>query len=126
MKQIDMQQLPASEEDLLHFRQWKKAAPFMVHPRRHLVHRVRRARTYIDGNGKPRHDIAEFWCGATGSGQPVTEFLTDKVPKDRLLCARCESVAVSHGQVTAAKLCGRHVCTGRMVVQRQCCQSGEN
>ncbi len=56
------------------------------------------------------------------SGSAIVE-----VPPDgRLLCERCEMMAVAAGELSASKLAGKHVHVGRMVPRRTCCRGKEN
>lgn len=42
-------------------------------------------------------------------------------PEDKILCARCEAIAVANGLPSAAELAGRHVHVGRTVAVMTCC-----
>lgn len=101
---------------------WTQAKPFNVNPRGHLIHRVKSAISFRNNNGLWSHDHVDYWCG--GSANCVA--LTSDPPRERLLCAYCEAKAVAAGEKPASELVGRHVCTGTMKVQRQCCMGSEN
>lgn len=42
-------------------------------------------------------------------------------PDDRILCARCEAIAVANGLPSADELAGRHVHKGGVVAVATCC-----
>lgn len=104
-------------------RQWVKAPPFNVNPRGVLTHRVRSVATFIR-DGEVSHYSVHYWCANGTNGDGVG--LVEKPPKDRLLCAHCERIAVEHGERTAEELTGRHVCIGVMKVHRLCCGHEDN
>lgn len=109
--------------------QWKESLPFVASPRGLLIHRVRFASTYMHRdpkiwNGEKSHYGATLWCGGTFSGSDL-EFY-ENPPKDRLLCVRCEAIAVEAGEKTANKLSGRHVHQGKLKAVRTCCLPTDN
>lgn len=104
---------------------WKKAAPFVVNPRAILTHRVKSVRSHFDDLTCESHShySVDFWCGNGSSGSPL---LVEIPPEDRLLCARCEEVAVKAGEKSAEELAGRHVHIGELRAKRLCCLNEEN
>jgi len=104
-------------------RMWTHTLPFNVNPRGVLIHRIKSGCTIING-GKVSHDAIECWCNNMTNGEGVSP--TDKPPKDRLLCARCEAIAVEHGEPPASKLVGRHMHIGVMKPVRLCCRNEQN
>jgi len=104
--------------------QWSKALPFVVNTRGLLVHRVRYAGTHLHNDGTFSHNSATFWCGNQANGETVS-FVADP-PENRLLCERCEKIAVAAGQPKADELAGRHVHVGAIKAQRRCCLNEQN
>ena len=100
-------------------RRWTSSLPFVVNPRGVLIHRVRAAATHTR-DGLYSHDGVRLWCGNQQTGDRF-QFFTDP-PEDRLLCARCEMLAVAAGEIPADTLAGRHVHKGRLRAERTCCQ----
>ncbi len=104
---------------------WRMTLPFNVNPRGIFVHRVRCAGSILEHDGHQHsHDWAHYWCGNQTCGEGVS--LTDSPPDDRLLCARCEAMAVAAGQPTADELLGRHIHIGSARVVRECCRTDHN
>lgn len=101
---------------------WKMCLPFVVNPRGILVHRVRWATTHF-WKGEVDHDSVMYWCGNSVSS--VMEFV-EVPPEDRLLCARCEAIAVAAGEKPADELAGRHVHVGETRAKRLCCTNEDN
>lgn len=97
-----------------------KSKPFAEATRAKLAHRVR----YLTLYEKVRlndHYAVSMWCGSSTCRTDIDDLgLTDQ--PSRLLCERCEAMAVLHGQPTSDELAGRHVHTGRLVPKQTCCQ----
>ena len=108
-----------------HIRQWSRSVPFCVNWRGILVHRIRSGRTHIDEvDGSVRHHTVTYWC-ANGGGGRFCEFVAEP-PSNRLVCARCEAMAVAAGQPSLDELCGRHVHIGSLKANRHCCRNDDN
>ena len=99
---------------------WSSCKPFVENSRAVLIHRPMRVSTYKCGN-RPVHLGVHYWCGNGSTGTKNFAFL-DEVPRERLLCARCEAAAVAAGLPSASSLCGRHVHEGVSVVIQTCCE----
>lgn len=102
---------------------WTMTLPFNSNPRGVLVHRVRIGHSFWK-RGQHSHDAVTYWCANSAVGGGLN--LTEVPPEDRLLCARCEQLAVEAGEPTAEELAGRHVCIGVMKPHRICCRNEEN
>lgn len=100
--------------------QWRKSLPFAVNPRGVLAHRVKSVHTHRRGN-QWTHTTAMYWCGNMAHG---VHFSPDT--GGRILCARCEALAVTAGQVKADELVGRHVHIGGIRPFRTCCLGDES
>lgn len=98
-----------------------QSKPFALNQRGLLIHRVRDV-SDVYYAGKVHHQAVHYWCGNQSCGP---HDLLDVPPKNRLLCARCEGVAVAASQPKASKLAKRHVCVGKIRAVRLCC-GGEN
>ena len=100
---------------------WIRCLPFVENQRGILIHRPRSASTYNIHKSGPHVGI-NFWCGmdCSGDGKKFT-FLTAP-PVGRILCERCELIAVLHGLPSADSLAGRHVHKGGVVAVATCCK----
>jgi len=99
---------------------WKESSPFIENTRAILIHRPRFVVTHKISEKYKSHIAIECWCGNSFTGTTKFTFL-DVPPENKLLCARCESVAVKHGQPSAYELTGKHIHLGRLVPQQVCC-----
>lgn len=101
---------------------WEKAPPFAVNKRGVLTHRVRHVDTILSG-GREKHAHVEYLCG-NGCNFNIfdsDEFLVADPPESRLLCVRCEEVAVRNKLPSGDEIAGRHVHRGILVPQQVCC-----
>lgn len=99
------------------FRQtsYGQSAPFFENPRGVLIHRVRALYrlTFLPSEHREPWHIVEYWC--ENSARPKESEVDDGLlfdPGVKLICARCEALAVAKGERTSSELVGRHVCTG--------------
>ncbi len=120
---VKLKQQPERPLSKANTKRWKESPPFIVSPRAILVHRVRFASTHFY-NGKKSHDSATLWCGNQFSHNDL-EFM-GQPPKGRLLCTRCEALAVKAGELSASMLAARHVHQGKLKAVRTCCLGEEN
>ena len=101
---------------------WKRGKPFVFNPRGLLVHRVRSFLTFKDKFYGSWH-VAKYYCGnSAANGRSKTMELYDVPPEHLLVCARCEAIALSQGQKSAAEIAGRHVHIGTVKAHRLCCR----
>lgn len=100
---------------------WKEASPFIENSRAVLIHRPRYVTTHKIGEKWKAHIAIECWCGNTFTGTKKFTFL-DAPTKNKLVCARCEEVAVKRGQPSSEEISGNHVHFGRVIAQQICCQ----
>lgn len=100
---------------------WKESLPFVVNPRGLLTHRVKWAATQFTGDES--HTAIGYWCG--NQGNRLCDFV-EVPPQERLVCARCEEMAVAAGEPTSEQIAGRHACMGELRVKRLCCESDDN
>ena len=100
---------------------WVSCQPFVENSKAVLIHRPRYVSTHqISDKYKP-HISVGGWCGNVFSGTKKFTFL-DAPPAGKLLCARCEEIAVKFGQPSSFELVGRHVHLGRCVAIQTCCE----
>ena len=99
---------------------WTEASPFVENSRAVLIHRPRHVGTYKIGDKWKAHIAMKCWCGTSFSGSKKFTFL-NAPPEGKLLCARCEEIATSFGQPSAAALVGHHVHIGKVEAVRLCC-----
>lgn len=103
------------------FRQvnYHHSAPFFDNPRGVLIHRVR-ALFRLQFKGERHWWIVEYWCENGGRSEDIDSDLRFD-PGEKLVCARCEAIAVAKGQKTSSQIAGRHVCTGVCRPVNTCC-----
>ena len=101
---------------------WASAMPFVENSRGVLIHRPREVTTHTQFQ-KP-HISALFFCGNGVSSNRSTLTFLDAPPEGKLLCDRCETVALALGMPSADSLVGRHVHRGKVVAVQTCCQKG--
>lgn len=99
------------------------AAPFFENPRGVLIHRVR-SLFQLTFHGRSWF-IVEYWCENSARPEVVDSGLLFD-PGVKLICRRCEALAVSKGQKTSSELAGRHVCTGMCIPVNTCCPNNQN
>ena len=109
--------LPYRPED---FVQLHTGKPFLINPRASLIHRVRSVVRFFY-HGKFSHESAQYWCGNIGRGE-----LVDLPPDGRLLCERCEKLAIKFGEKSASEIAGHHIHVGIMKPSRVCCKDAKN
>ena len=102
---------------------WASALPFVENSRGVLIHRPREVTTHTQFQ-KP-HISALFFCGNGVSSKNTLTFL-DVPPEGKLLCDRCETMALALGMPSADSLVGRHVHRGKVVAVQTCCQKESN
>lgn len=100
---------------------WAACAPFVENSRGTLIHRPRNGSTY-NIHRRP-HVSVHFWCGMGTSSDGKNLTFLAAPPEERILCARCEAIAVANGLPSADELAGRHVHKGGVVAVMTCCQS---
>ena len=99
---------------------WTACEPFVENTRAVLIHRVRYVTTYKIGPQYNAHIAVGCWCGNTMTGTTKFTFL-DAPPDERIVCARCEDIAVESGLPTSEQLAGKHIHTGGVVAVKRCC-----
>ena len=97
---------------------WTRCAPFVLNERAVLVHRPREVTTY--NLHKQPHLAVHYWCGGAATGGIKFTFLSSP-PENRLLCERCEVLAVAAKLPSADTLSGRHVHVGKVKALQTCC-----
>lgn len=105
---------------------YEESAPFFSNPRGVLIHRVRSLyRLSCDLQDGPWW-IVDYWCENFGRGHDEIDDLLLFDPGEKLICTRCEALAVAKGEPTSSELAGRHVCTGVVRPVNTCCDSSQN
>lgn len=98
---------------------WVSCAPFVENSRGVLIHRPRSGATY--NIHRHPHVGVTFWCGMSVSSDGKNLTFLAAPPNDRILCARCEAIAVANGLPSVDELAGRHVHKGGVVAVATCC-----
>lgn len=98
---------------------WKSSLPFVDNGRAILLHRPREITSYHIH--KYPHLAVHCFCGACFTGNTKFTFLA--IPgDDKLLCRRCEDIAVHNGLPSADEIAGRHIHVGGLVPKQLCCK----
>ena len=100
---------------------WKACLPFVENKRGALIHRPRSVTTY--SIHKLPHIGIYFWCGMGVTGDSKKFDFLAQPPDGRILCERCEMMAVKNGLPNADELAGKHVHKGKTVAVVTCCDS---
>lgn len=104
---------------------WSSCPPFVENARGTLIHRPRHAATF-NLHDKPHIGI-NFWCGMQISTNEKNLSFLSEPPDGRIVCERCESIAVENCLPSSDELAGRHVHKGRTKAVATCChETGGN
>jgi len=98
---------------------WASALPFLDNKLAILIHRPRRACTIT--MFKNSHMAVEAYCGNHFTGHADKLNFLSEPPIGKLVCLRCETLAVEAGLPTSSELAGRHVHVGKLKAIRTCC-----
>jgi len=101
---------------------WRSSKPFVENRMAVLIHRPRKITTHKLKDRKP-HDAIQFHCGSTQVGKRSKFTFLDDPPEGKIVCARCEELAVERGLPSSSELAGRHVCTGGVKAVKSCCNT---
>ena len=103
----------------------RSAAPFVINKRGTLVHRPYSACVY-NIHASP-HIGVHFLCGMSVCDNRSRNNLTftDYLDEGKLLCERCEEIAIKKRMPTTNQIVGRHVHTGRTKGVITCCAQKE-
>ena len=99
---------------------WSECSPFVENSMAVLVHRPRSVSTHRISDKYKAHIAVRGWCGNHFTGLKKFTFL-DAPPDGKLVCERCELLAVKAGEPSSHALVGRHVHLGHVVPQQTCC-----
>ena len=102
---------------------WVSCQPFVENSKAVLIHRPRCVTTHKISERFAAHIGIQLWCGALFIGTKKFTFL-DAPPDGRLLCARCETIAVKNGIQSCHELTGKHFHLGGVVAVQLCCVEG--
>ena len=102
---------------------WKACLPFVDNSRATLIHRPRSGSTY--NIHKNPHIAVQFWCGMVVTASDGHLSFLDSPPDEKILCERCESMAIKNGIPSADELAGKHVHKGRTAAVVTCCSSAK-
>lgn len=105
--------------------QWLSCLPFLENKRAVLIHRPRAVATVAKSAVSKRpYLIATMWCGSSMVNSEHWTFL-EAPPVEKIVCARCESLAVLSGLPSSASLAGAHVHIGGVKAVKYCCNKNE-
>lgn len=112
-------------DDRYQFLNWKSALPFLENSRAVLIHRPKSVATVAKSAiYKYPYFVASMWCGATFTNDRCWTFL-EAPPDGKIICARCEAMAVGQGLPSSDSLVGRHVHIGGVKAYVSCCKNIE-
>lgn len=101
---------------------WTESQPFVENSRAILIHRPRTVSVYrTPCTATKTHLGIGMWCGNHMSGDGKFTFL-DAPPEGKLVCARCEAMAIASNQPTSDSLVGKHVHIGGLRAFMTCCE----
>ena len=99
-----------------------RSKPFVENSRGVLIHRPRSARLrFCRVRNKPYLSV-HFYCGMVITGFRKITFL-DFPDESKVLCARCEEIALKFRLPPADAVAGRHVHKGGVKAARNCCKT---
>lgn len=98
---------------------WHSSLPFVDNKLAMLIHRPREVSTFR--HFKIPYIAVTNWCGNTNTGNDKFTFLESLPDAGKLLCSRCEEIAVRNGLPSAEQLTGKHVHLGKVKAIRTCC-----
>lgn len=102
---------------------YSESFPFFLNPKGVLLHRVRHLYQIVKSPFEDdRRWMIDYWCENSGRSYGIQTDLLEVPPTERIVCARCEGVAIAAGELSSSKLCGRHVHIGGVRAVRYCCQ----
>lgn len=91
---------------------WKSCLPFVENRLGVLIHRPKRVHTLVAHHGF-RNLAIETWCGNSQNGMDKFTFLSAP-PDGKVVCARCEMMAIENGLLSSDDIVGRHVHIGHV------------
>lgn len=97
---------------------WNTCLPFVDNKRAQLIHRPKEVTTYV--HYKFPYLGVKAWCNNTFVGDKFT-FLADIADGGKLLCSRCEAMAIENGLPSSSEIVGHHVHIGKLKPIRICC-----
>ena len=101
----------ADRDDRFRQKNYEQSAPFFDNPRGVLIHRVRSLYQLTATYADEPWTIVEYWCGGHGRSDSSDSGL-EFDPGMKLVCQRCEMIAMANGERSSSGLVGRHVCVG--------------
>jgi len=98
---------------------WNSAMPFVDNSRAVLIHRPRMVSTF--NHFKEPYIAIWCYCGISFTGGKEFTFLPSMLGVNKLLCARCEEIAIKNELPSASSLTGNHVHIGKLKAIKVCC-----
>lgn len=94
-----------------------KCKPFVINARAKLAHRPKKSVLIKLGDREP-HTAVIYWCGNQANGIRNIDF--SESTEGRLMCFKCEQMALEAGKPSSTELAGEHVCTGQVLAVKDC------
>lgn len=108
------------DDERYQFLNWKSCLPFVENKRGVLIHRPRSVVTVAKSVvSRTPYVCVDMWCGNRTVGGDYT-FLASP-PNGKVVCARCEAIAIESGQQSSDNLAGHHVHIGGVRAVITCC-----
>ena len=110
-----------NKDDRYLFINWNSCLPFLENSRGVLIHRPRSVATVAKSAiSKTPYMVATMWCGNSMCNSGNWTFL-EVPPSNKIVCARCEEMAIQSGLPTSDELAGKHVHKGGVKAFVTCC-----
>lgn len=121
MSKVALELLKKSNDERYQYLQWKTCLPFLENSRAVLIHRPRAVATVSKSAvSKYPYLIAKMWCGNSMVNGEHWTFLAEP-PIGKVVCARCEKMAIQAGLYSSDEICGKHVHIGGVKAVITCC-----
>jgi hypothetical protein len=119
---IALQNKHFTNDDRYQYINWKTCLPFLENKRAVLIHRPRAISTVAKSAiSKHSYLIAKMWCGTSMTNGENWTFL-ESPPDGKVICAKCEAMAIVNGFPSSYSLVGHHVHVGGVRAFITCCK----
>lgn len=121
MSKVALELLQETDDERYQYIQWKTCLPYLENSRAVLIHRPRAVATVSKSViSKYPYLIAKLWCGNSMVNSEHWTFLPEP-PNGKIVCARCEAMAIQAGLDSSDEICGKHIHVGGVKAVITCC-----
>lgn len=123
---LALQKKHETDDERYLYLNWTSCLPFLENKRAVLIHRPRAVAT-VAKSAITRYPylISTMWCGTSMVHSEHWTFL-ETPPEGKIVCARCEALAVQNGLPASSELAGKHVHIGGVRAVKYCCKENIN